>query len=97
VPDAIRAGDNHLSDNPNPPATRADIQHLENLIIDLTNSLSDHMDAIQSRLDRQGGWLRSGQTNLVRMNNWSEDIDALLAKRDKRLDTLEARLRKLEP
>ena len=86
-----------MSDNPNQPATRADIQHLETLIIELTNSLSDHMEAIQSRLDRQGGWLRSGQTNLVRLNNWSEDIDALLAKRDKRMDSLESRLRKLEP
>ncbi len=86
-----------MPDNPNPPATKADIQHLETLIIELTNSLADHLEAIQSRLDRQGGWLRSGQTNLVRLNNWSEDIDVLMAKRDKRLDNLEARLRKLEP
>ena len=80
----------------NEPATRADIQHLEKLITDLTQSLSDRLDGITARMDRQGGWMRAGQTNLVRLNDWSERIDSLLAKRDKRIDELEARLRKVE-
>ena len=53
-------------------------------------------DAQAARMDRQGGLLRAGQTNLVRLNDWSETIDQLLAVRDKRPDELEARLRKLE-
>lgn len=91
----------------NEPVTRADIQHLETLITNVSESLgrelrdglasvNDKLDGVNARLDRQGGWLRAGQTNLVRLNDWSERIDSLLAKRDKRIDALEARLRKLE-
>ena len=85
-----------VPDNPNAPATRADIKHLETLITDLTESLSDRLDGINARLDRQGGLLRSGQTNLVRLNDWSEEIDQALTRRDKRIDKLEARVKKLE-
>jgi hypothetical protein len=59
-------------------------------------SVSDRLDAMAARLDRQGGLLRAGQTNLVRLNDWSEKIDQALAERDKRIDELEARLRRLE-
>src|SRR5688572_20797967 len=58
--------------------------------------VNERFDRIEVRLDRQGGLIRSGQTNLVRLNDWSEKMDQLLAARDKRLDELEARLRKLE-
>ena len=96
-----------MSDNPSQPATQADIKHLEDLITSLTQSferelrtglasVNDKLDGVNTRLDRQGGLLRSGQTNLVRLNNWSEEIDSLLAKRDKRIDELESRVRKLE-
>ncbi len=47
------------------------------------------LDAIDARLDRQGGWLKSGQTNLVRLNDWSESVDKLLADLTKRLAKLE--------
>jgi hypothetical protein len=97
--------ENRLPDNS--PATRADIQHLEDLITNLTQSLelelrtgiasvNDKLDGVNARLDRQGGLLRSGQTNLVRLNDWAETIDSLLAKRDKRIDDIDARLRRLE-
>jgi hypothetical protein len=56
----------------------------------------DRFDAQAERMDRQGGLLHSGQTNLVRLNDWSEKMDRLLAARDKRIDELEARLKKLE-
>ena len=59
-------------------------------------SVNDRLDAMAIRLDRQGGLLRSGQTNLVRLNDWSEKIDQALAERDKRIDELGSRLRKLE-
>lgn len=60
------------------------------------DEMRTRFDAQAARMDRQGGLLRSGQTNLVRLNDWSETIDQLLAVRDKRLDELESRLRKLE-
>lgn len=71
-------------------------ESFEREIRDLKEHVDDGFDRIESRLDRQSGWLRSGQTNLVRLNTWSEDIDQLVTSRDKRLDKLEARIRKLE-
>lgn len=96
-----------MPDNSSQPATQADIKHLEDLITSLTQSLgrevrtglasvNDKLDGVNARLDRQGGLLRSGQTNIVRLNDWSETIDSLLAKRDKRIDELESRVQKLE-
>src|SRR5688572_15279230 len=58
--------------------------------------LEEKYDAQAARLDRQGGLIRAGQTNIVRLNDWSEKIDQMLASRDKRIDELDARLRKLE-
>ena len=62
----------------------------------LRDDMTSRFDAQAARLDRQGGLLRAGQTNLVRLNDWSEKVDQLLAARDKRIDQLEARLQKLE-
>jgi hypothetical protein len=58
--------------------------------------LGERFDAVGARLDRQGGLIRAGQTNIVRLNDWSEKIGQMLAARYKRLDELDARLRKLE-
>jgi hypothetical protein len=69
---------------------------LESEIHSFRDDVIRRLDRIEVRLDRQGGLIRSGQTNLVRLNGWSEKMDQLLAARDKRLDELEARLRKLE-
>lgn len=55
----------------NSPATQADIKHLESLVTSLTHSLeqelrnglstvTDKLDAMNARLERQGGWLRDG-------------------------------------
>jgi hypothetical protein len=60
------------------------------------DEMRNRFDAQAARTDRQGGLLRSGQTNLVRLNDWSEKIDRIIEIRDKRLDDIEARLRKLE-
>jgi hypothetical protein len=60
------------------------------------SQVNDRLDRMEARSDRHGGLLRTGQTNLVRLNDWSERIDLLLAARDKRLDDLEARLKRLE-
>ena len=81
--------------------------NIERLLTDMKESLERQMetgfkrleeryDAQAARMDRQGGLIRSGQTNIVRLNDWSEKMDQLLAARDKRIDELEARLRKLE-
>jgi hypothetical protein len=59
-------------------------------------TLGTKIDAAHARMERQAGMLRAGQINLVRLNEWSEKMDSLLAVRDKRIDELEARLRKLE-
>jgi hypothetical protein len=37
--------------------------------------LEEKYDAQAARMDRQGGLIRSGQTNLVRLNDWSEKVD----------------------
>lgn len=71
-------------------------ESLEREIHALRDEVRSGFDRLEARLDRQGGLIRSGQTNIVRLNDWSEKIDQLLATRDKRLDEMDARLRRLE-
>lgn len=60
------------------------------------SSLENRLDTIEARMDRHGGLLRSGQTNLVRLNDWSEQIDKMLSERDRTIAELSERVRKLE-
>jgi phage shock protein A len=80
---------------------------IEQLIVDVKESLEreirsfrdemrDRFDTQAARMDRQGGLLRSGQTNLVRLNDWSEKIDAALEARDRDIAELRARITRLE-
>jgi hypothetical protein len=71
-------------------------ESLEREIHAFRDEMRTRFDAQAARMERQGGLLRSGQTNLVRLNDWSEKIDQLLEERDKRLEALEERVRKLE-
>ena len=58
--------------------------------------INSRFDGIDARLDRQGGLLRSGQTNLVRLNDWSESVDKLIGDLAKRSGEIERRLERLE-
>jgi chromosome segregation ATPase len=73
-----------------------EIGSLHTHLQDSEGRINGKMDAIQARMDRHAGMLRSGQVAILRLNDWSETLDKLMADRDKRIDTLEDRLRKLE-
>src|SRR5438105_6292710 len=60
-------------------------QELQNL----GQQTNNRLDAIQARLDRQGGLLRSGTIWTARMNEWAERIDGLVDNLQRRLDHLE--------
>jgi hypothetical protein len=53
------------------------------------DGIDARLDAIDARLERQGGWFRGGQTNLARLNDWSENVDKILPDLSKRLAKLE--------
>jgi hypothetical protein len=69
------------------------MQEMENR---LTATFESTRQAVQARLDRQGGLLRGGSIQITRLLEWSERVDEIIASRDKRIEDLEARLRKLE-
>lgn len=54
------------------------------------------LDRMEARQDRQGGLLQGGGRAMARVIEWTERADTLWAERDRRLDALEERLRKLE-
>jgi len=54
------------------------------------------LDRMEARQDRQGGLLQGGSRAMTRVIEWTERADNLWAERDRRLDALEERLRKLE-
>lgn len=58
--------------------------------------VKDALERIETRLDRQGGIIQGGTRHVARLITWSEEMDQLLAKRDRRLDELEQRLSRLE-
>ncbi|MGH9719118.1 MAG: hypothetical protein ACRD8O_02825 [Bryobacteraceae bacterium] len=60
------------------------------------DKVETRLDRMGVRLDRQGALIQAGMKSWARFVDWSENIDRLLAERDRRLDALEERLRKLE-
>ena len=79
----------------------------DNTLYDLFGSLSREINAlraesrdafrrIEARLDRQGGIINGGARQVARLIAWSEEIDAMQAERDGRLEELTRRLEKLE-
>lgn len=54
------------------------------------------LDRMEARQDRQGGLLQGGSRAMTRVIEWSERADGLSAERDRRLEALEDRVRKLE-
>lgn len=72
-------------------------------LFDLFGSLSreirevkDGIQRIEARLDRQGGIINGGTRQIARLIAWSEEMDAMLAQRDGRIEELSRRVEKLE-
>jgi hypothetical protein len=85
----------------------AESNHLEQLIIEMKESLeremqagfaavTDRFDLQATRLDRQGALMQTGNRWISRINDWSDRIDAALEARDKQIAELRARVEKLE-
>jgi hypothetical protein len=58
--------------------------------------MRDSLERIEARLARQGGIIQGGSRQVARLVSWSEDIDQMLAERDRRIDELTRRVDKLE-
>ena len=58
--------------------------------------VKDALERIETRLNRQGGLIQGGARQISRLATWSEDIDEQLADRDRRIEELARRVRKLE-
>jgi hypothetical protein len=54
------------------------------------------LDRMEAHQDRQGGLLQDGGRAMARVIEWTERADGLWAERDRRLDVLGDRVRKLE-
>ena len=54
------------------------------------------LDRMEARQERQGGLLQGGGRAMTRVIEWTERADGAWAERDRRLDALEDRVRKLE-
>ncbi len=58
--------------------------------------VKDGIQRIEVRLDRQGGIINGGARQVARLIEWSEQMDAMLAERDGRIEELARRLDRLE-
>ena len=58
--------------------------------------LKDAIERIEARLARQGGVIQGGTRQVARLITWSEEMDAMLAERDARIEKLTRRVDKLE-
>lgn len=82
-------------------------KNLEHLILDVKESLerdiaklTDHVQAINTRmdvqsarLDRQAGTLQAGTRWIARINQWTERIDRSIEKHDRELSDMRPRLK----
>jgi len=75
----------------------------DNFLYDLFGSLSreigeirDGVRRIEMRLDRHGGIINGGARQVARLITWSEEMDAMQAERDGRIEELSRRIEKLE-
>ena len=58
--------------------------------------IKDAIERIEARLARQGGVIQGGTRQVARLITWSEEMDAMLAERDARIEKLSRRVDKLE-
>lgn len=63
---------------------------------DELKNVNARLDRMDVRLERQGGIIQAGVRANARLLQWSENIDQLLADRDKRIESLERRMSDLE-
>ena len=59
-------------------------------------AVRDGIQRIEARLDRQGGIINGGARQVTRLIAWSEEMDAMLAERDGRIEELSRRVETLE-
>ena len=78
------------------PATKSDIEALSHFVENVAASLSREIQELgrrfelhAARLDRHGGLLRGGSTQITRLVEWSDRVDSIL-------ETVQARLKQLE-
>jgi hypothetical protein len=69
-----------------------EVQTLRTDMIDI----KDGVQRIETRLDRQGGIINGGTRQISRLITWSEEMDALQAERDGRIQELMRRVERLE-
>jgi hypothetical protein len=84
-------------------ASRTELKPLADLIESLGTEVHDgfartdsRLEAVQVRLDLQGGKLRAGSVWTARLDEWSDKVDHLIAERDKQIADLQNRIAKLE-
>lgn len=63
---------------------------------DELKNVNVRLDRMDVRLEGQGGIIQAGVRANARLLQWSENIDQLLADRDKRIESLERRMSDLE-
>ena len=84
-------------------SSRTDLKPLADLIESLSGEVHDgfartdaRLEAVQVRLDLQGGKLRAGSVWSSRLDEWSDKVDHLIAERDKQIADMQNRIAKLE-
>ena len=84
-------------------SSRAELKPVVDLIESLTSEVHDgfartdaRLEAVQVRLDLQGGKLRAGSLWTARLDEWSDKVDHLIAERDKQIADMQNRIAKLE-
>ena len=58
--------------------------------------VKDALERIEVRLSRQGGIVQGGTRQVARLITWPEELDEMMAARDRKIEALERRLEKLE-
>jgi chromosome segregation ATPase len=81
--------------------------NLERLFTDMKESLETEMrsgfsavntklDDMSTRLDRQGGLLRTGSQRIAKLDDWAEKVDKSLENKDREIAELRERVIRLE-
>lgn len=84
-------------------SARSELKPLVDLIESLSSEVHEgfartdaRLEAVQVRLDLQGGKLRAGSLWTARLDEWSDKVDHLIAERDKQIAEMQSRIAKLE-
>jgi hypothetical protein len=74
----------------------AAIASVSNEMAEGFKEVKSRLEAIQTRLDLQGGKIRSGSVWTARIDEWSDKVDHLLAERDKDMSELRTDVRAIQ-